>query len=341
VPSVEMAAAEDGARPSPGGMPGGVPPDDRGLHPGRRGQEFRIDGPGARRLPRPDSRCIGLGLSAPAGLGLVLLVLGPAAALPLLALTDWQFGVPGVALIGLRNFAALAADETFRAACLNTVLYWAMVVPATLVGGLALALAVDSRPSLRAFYRAVHFLPYMTTMAAMSIVWEALLHPTSGPLAVLLATVGLQPVNWLRDEATALPTLAVIGIWKNLGFAMVLFLAGLKAVPGELIDAAEVDGVRGMADRLRLVLLPALKPVTMFVAVALSIKSAEVFDTVRVLTQGGPGNRTEVLLYVLHTEAFQYLKVGYGAAITCVFLALVALLTAAQYRLGHVVRAGP
>ena len=167
----------------------------------------------------------------------------------------------------------------------------------------------------------------------MAIAWEALLHPTIGLINQTLEMIGLPTANWLRDEPTVLPVLAVIAIWQNLGFAMVLFLAGLKAIPQDLYDAADIDGADLWIDRLRTVTLPMLGPVSMFVVIVMAIKALESFDTVQILTQGGPGHASDMLLYTLYRESFEYLRTGYGAAVTVVFLIIVVTLTLVQTRL--------
>ena len=190
------------------------------------------------------------------------------------------------------------------------------------------ALLIEASPGLRGFYRAAHFLPVMSTMSAMAIVWGSMLHPTIGLVNRALGVIGISGVNWLRDERTALLALAVIGIWQGFGFAMVLFVSGLKAVPQQLYDAAAIDGADGILDRLRLVTLPMLGPVTMFVVILTAKRSFEVFDSVRVLTQGGPNYASDVLLHRLYTESFDFLRMGYGAALTVVYLAIIVLLDA-------------
>lgn len=207
-----------------------------------------------------------------------------------------------------------------------------MVVPGSVFLGLFIALLIESGKSLRAFYRAIHFIPFMATLAAMAIAWEALLHPTIGLVNQTLSALGLPTANWLRDEKTVLPVLAVIAIWQNLGFAMVLFLAGLKSIPRDLYDAADIDGADSWLDRLRTVTLPMLGPVTMFVVIVVALRAFEAFDTVQILTKGGPGNASEVLLYTLYRESFEYLRTGYGAAVTIVFLTIVIALTLIQAR---------
>ena len=271
-------------------------------------------------------------LAGPAFLLLVLLFFLPVVSVIVIALTDWQFGARTLAFVGLANFREVFADEGFRASLVNTLIYVLIVVPGTVVLGLLIALLIESGKSCRAFYRAIHFLPFMATLAAMAIAWEALLHPTIGLVNQTLAALGLPTANWLRDEATALPVLAVIGIWQNLGFAMVLFLAGLKSIPQDLYDAADIDGADLWLDRLRTVTLPMLGPVSMFVVIVVALRAFEAFDTVQILTQGGPGHASEVLLYTLYRESFEYLRTGYGAAVAVVFLAIVVALTLLQAR---------
>jgi len=285
-----------------------------------------------RRLPNRSDAAAALGLAGPAVLLLLVLFVGPVLAVFVIAVTDWQFGARSLSFVGLRNFVALASDAEFRQSLLNTCLYVLTVVPITLSFALLIALLIESGRSLRAFYRAVHFLPYMATLAAMAIVWEALLHPTIGLVNQVFAAMGLPTANWLRDERVVLPVLAAIGIWQNLGFAMVLFLAGLKGIPADLYDAADIDGADGALDRLRTVTLPLLGPVSMFVLLITSIRAFSVFDTVKILTQGGPGHASDTLLFTLYRESFEYLRTGYGAAVTVVFLVIVVVLTLVQTR---------
>ena len=250
-----------------------------------------------------------------------------------IALTDWQFGARTLSFVGSANFEEVFADRGFRASLINTLIYVAIVVPGTILLGLTVALLIESGKSLRAFYRAIHFLPYMATLTAMAMAWEALLHPTIGLVNQALSDLGLPTANWLRDEDTVLPVLAMIGIWQNLGFAMVLFLAGLKSIPQDLYDAADIDGADLWLDRIRTVTLPMLGPVFMFVFIIVALKAFETFDTVQILTQGGPGHASEVLLYTLYRESFEYLRTGYGASVAVVFLMIVVILTLAQARI--------
>lgn len=271
-------------------------------------------------------------LAGPALVLLVVLFFLPVLAVFMIALTDWQFGAGSLSFVGLGNFKEVFSDEGFRTSLVNTLVYVAIVVPGTIVLGLAVALLIESGKSCRAFYRAIHFLPFMATLTAMAIAWEALLHPTIGLVNQTLTSLGLPTANWLRDESTVLPVLAIIGIWQNLGYAMVLFLAGLKSIPQDLYDAADIDGADLWLDRMRTVTLPMLGPVTMFVFIVVALKAFETFDTVQILTQGGPGHASEMLLYTLYRESFDYLRTGYGASVAVVFLLIVAALTLIQAR---------
>lgn len=269
-------------------------------------------------------------LAGPAIVLLIVLFFVPVLAVFSIALTDWKFGASTLRFVGLGNFREVFSDEGFRASLVNTVIYVAIVVPGTIVLGLAIALLIESGKSWRAFYRAIHFVPFMATLTAMALAWEALLHPTIGLVNQTLQGYGLPTANWLRDENTVLPTLAVIGIWQNLGYAMVLFLAGLKSIPQDLYDAADIDGADMWLDRLRTVTLPMLGPVTMFVFIVVALRAFETFDTVQILTQGGPGHASEMLLYTLYRESFEYLRTGYGASVAVVFLFIVVALTLIQ-----------
>jgi multiple sugar transport system permease protein len=273
-----------------------------------------------------------LGLQAPALVGLWLFTLGPALALAPIAFTDWELGALHARFVGLHNFLMLARDPYFVAAIGHTLVYASVVAPASLVLGLAAALLIDATSVLRSLYRGLLFLPGIATMTAMSVAWEALLHPTVGLVNTLLRGVEVMGPRWLDDEGWALPTLMAIGVWQNFGLAMVFFLAGLRAIPRELHEAAAVDGISGTIDRLRHVVLPMVGPVALFVLVLIAERAFSVFDTVRVLTKGGPGTSTEVLLHLLFTEGVERLRAGYGAAIAINYLALLVTLVFMQRR---------
>jgi multiple sugar transport system permease protein len=274
----------------------------------------------------------GWALAGPAILAMWLLLLGPALAVIGLSLTDWTFGAPAIRFVGLENYVEMAGDAVFWTSLWNTLLYVAFVVPVSVALGLGAALLIEAGTSLRGFYRAVYFLPVTSTLLAMALVFQFAFHPTVGLVNQVFSALGLPTTDWLKNPATALYALGVIGIWQNLGLNMVLFLAGLKAVPRDLYEAAAVDGADGSWERLRRVTWPMLGPAFVFVVTITAIRSFQIFDTVAVLTDGGPNKATSVLLYQMYQEGFSFLRSAYAAAITCVFLGFVLLITLLQVK---------
>lgn len=284
--------------------------------------------------PRPRLRNVAAyGLVGPAFVLMLLMLLGPLAGVIALSFTDYQLGAPSFGWIGLTNYQEMFADKTFWISLTNTLTYVVIVVPGAVALGLGVALLIQSGAGLRGFYRTVYFLPVMATLIAMAIVWEFMLHPQFGLVNGLLRSVGLPAHSWLQDRNTALVSLCVIGIWQALGFNMVLFLAGLVSIPKSLYDAAEIDGAGSAWSRFRLVTWPLLGPVTVFVVVITGIRSFQVFDTVHVLTKGGPSKSTEVLIHTMYMEGFEFFRSGYAAALTVVFLVFVLSLTLVKARL--------
>lgn len=272
----------------------------------------------------------GFGFAAPAFLLLLLLHIIPLLVLAVLSFTDYQFGDQSLNFIGLKNFANALQDDAFRRSLVNTFIYVAIVVPGSVGFGLLFALLVHGRTRSRSVYEVIFFLPVTATLIAMASVWKFLLHPSLGPINAIIVMMGFQPVNFLSDPAYALPTLAVIGIWQLVGFNMVLFLAGLSTIPKDLYEAAEIDGVAGPIDRFLTVTWPMLGPTTMFVLITTSITAFKVFDTVVAMTRGGPQGSTEVILYAIYLEGFQYFSTAYAAALTLVFLIFVLIFSGMQ-----------
>lgn len=267
-------------------------------------------------------------LAGPALVLMLVFLIGPLLVVIGLSLTNYQLGASSLRFVGLGNYAEMLADRTFRKSLTNTLIYVGIVVPSSVLLGLGAALLIEADRSLRTFYRAVYFLPVMATLIAMAIVWEFMLHPQFGVVNLMLSAVGLKGQNWLQDQSLVLFTFCAIGIWQSVGFNMVLFMAGLTAIPSDLYEAASVDGVNNGLDRFRIVTWPMLGPVTLFVIVITSIRSFQVFDTVEVLTKGGPNKASEVLLYTMYTEAFSFFRTGYAASVTVIFLAFVLALSA-------------
>jgi multiple sugar transport system permease protein len=277
---------------------------------------------------RKDGRLNVLLLTAPAVLLMLVFLIGPLLCLIALSFTDYQLGAPSISYVGLANYDEMTDDNTVRISIANTLIYVAIVVPASVVLGLGAALLIDADGSLRSFYSAAYFLPVMATLIAMAIVWGFMLDPRIGAVNFALKAFGFKPLDFLNDRKIVLFTLCGIGIWQSVGFNMVLFMAGLTAIPSELYEAASIDGARRGASRFALVTWPMLAPVTLFTVVITAIRAFQVFDTVQVLTGGGPNKASEVLLHTIYSEAFGYFRVGYAAALVVVFLAFILALSA-------------
>ena len=272
-------------------------------------------------------------LTLPAIITYLLMTLLPLAGVLALAFTDYEFGGTSFRWIGLENFADMLKDRTFMASIRNTVIYCFFVVPLSIGIALLLAILIEAGARGRAFFRAVFFLPVVSLTVAMATAWQYLLHPSIGPVNAVLRGLGLGTPNWLGSSDWVLVSLGMIGVWENVGFNLVLFLAGLTAIPRELYGAAEVDGAKSAWSRFALVTWPLLGPTLLFVIIITMTRSIRVFDSVQTLTQGGPNNASEVLLRTIYQEGFHYFRFGYSAAITLVFLAIVLAIMLVQTRL--------
>ncbi|GHC72544.1 ABC transporter permease [Limoniibacter endophyticus] len=277
----------------------------------------------ARRMARR-----GILFALPATLLLIAIYIIPIIVLAGFSVTDYRLGALSTQFVGLDNFTAAFADPVFMRALKNTVLYAIIVIPAGVFLALGAALLVYNRKHSRAFWEIAYFLPVTATLVAMATVWQFLLHPSLGPVNAAIKWFGFEPVAFLSNPSLLIPTMALIGIWQVLGFNMVLFLAGLTAIPKDLHEAARLDGAKNPIDRFLTVTWPMLGPTTMFVVVTTSISAFKVFETVAVLTKGRSGS--EVLLFALYLEGFEYANTGYAAALTLIFLAIVLVLSIGQ-----------
>lgn len=276
--------------------------------------------------------CTALLFALPAIVLIVLFIIVPIVAVVVLGFTDFQLGDKSLRFVAFENYAHLLRDRAFQKSLWNTTVYTAIVAPVSIVLGLGVALLIESEGIGRSFFRTAYFLPVASLIVAMATVWQYLFHPTIGPLNALLDVVGLPKPNWLGSSATALYSLSIIGVWQTVGFNMVLFLAGLTAIPRELYAAAEIDGAKSALDRFFLVTWPMLGPTALFVTTISIINAVKTFETVKTLTDGGPNHASEVLLFTIYQEGFVYLRVGYASAMTTVFLAILVVLTFLQYR---------
>ncbi|MGV1771834.1 carbohydrate ABC transporter permease [Agrobacterium vitis] len=270
----------------------------------------------------------GLLFAAPAVLLLLAIYIVPMLVLAAFSVTDYQLGALTIHFVGLGNFIKAFHDPVFIRAVINTAIYAVIVIPLGVFLALGVALLVHNRKRSRAFWEVAYFLPVTATLVAMATVWQFLLHPSLGPVNAAIKWLGFEPVAFLSNPTLLIPTMAWIGVWQVLGFNMVLFLAGLTAIPKDLHEAVRLDGAKNSIDRFFTVTWPMLGPTTLFVVVTTSISAFKVFETVAVLTKGRSGSET--LLFDLYLEGFEYSNTGYAAALTLLFLAIVLILSIGQ-----------
>jgi ABC-type sugar transport system permease subunit len=244
------------------------------------------------------------------------------------SLYEWDLMTPA-RWVGAANYRALASAE-FWEVITNTAKYSAGVVIVAQAAGLGLAVLLNDRTRLGALFQASIFSSYVVSWVAVSLLWIWLLDPQYGLVAYLFRLVGLTPLNWLGDHRLALWSLVLVTVWKTVGYPMVIYLAGLQAIPGDLYEAAALDGA-GPWQRFRHITWPLLTPTTLFLLVTLTIVSFQGFDIVKIMTQGGPVTATVIYVYYIYEQAFQYFKLGKASAAVVVFFVLIVALTFAQW----------
>ena len=252
-----------------------------------------------------------------------------------LILSFWQFNPLDKQhpFIGMDNYVEAAKDEIFRKSLWNTISYavWTVIFGVAL--SLALAMALNRAMSGVGIYRTLYFLPVVASIMAATLVWKFLYRADDmGLLNMLLNSLGQDTKLWLKDEKLAMPCLIAFGVWKSLGFNMIIFLAGLKAIPAIYEEAAAVDGA-GPWQRFRYVILPSLRPTMLFVIVTTLILAFQVFTQIVGMTEGGPNNATRTIVYHIYEVGFRDFRLGYASAAAVVMLVIVALITYVQMRL--------
>lgn len=274
---------------------------------------------------------------APALLLLLVFFFLPVVAGLLLGLTDFDIyaiGSPGNArFVGLENYARLLTNDVFWRSLANTLFFVALGGPLSVAVSLGAAMLVDAKLTrLRPLFRTIYFAPVVTTLVSVAIIWRYLYHPRYGLLNHVLGLVGAGPIDWLGDPHWAMPAIVLLAVWKNFGYNMLIFVAGLQAVPAELYEAAAIDGA-GSWQRFRHITLPGLAPTFLFVGVTTMIGYFQVFAEPYVMTQGGPLGSTRSVVLFMYEEGFRWWRIGTASA-TAVVLLLITLAGALlQFRL--------
>lgn len=268
---------------------------------------------------------------APSLVPLVAFVLLPMGASLVLTMFEWNLLRPPEPA-GLDNFVRLVRDPAFHAAVLHTLQFVAGYLPLVLVGGLGIALALNQVTRGAAVFRTAYFLPVVTSWVVVALMWQWLLNPTSGFVNWAIGLFGVEGPGWWTDPGWAMPSIVLASAWKDLGFVMVIFLAGLQAIPRDYYEAASIDGA-GPGARFRHVTLPLLSPATFFVVIISLINSFQVFDQVWVMTGGGPAGASSVVVTEVVRNAFSYGQFGYAAAMSWLLFVVILAVTVVQFRL--------
>jgi multiple sugar transport system permease protein len=264
-------------------------------------------------------------------LGFLIFTFVPIVCSFLLSFMQWDSSNP-IVFVGLDNFKMLFKDETFKISLLNTIYYAVGTVPLTMAASLGLAFVLNKKLRGTNFFRALFFFPHVASLVAIAVVWNMLLHPTMGPVNQVLMKLGIEnPPGWTSSIHWAMPAIILVSVWKSMGYYMVLYLAGLQGIPGELYEAADVDGANGW-EKFRYITLPMLTPTTFFVSIMLTISCFKVFDMISIMTNGGPGRATNVLVYHIYNKAFLEYEFGYSSAVSMVLFAIVLIITLVQFR---------
>jgi len=248
-----------------------------------------------------------------------------------LSFTEWDL-ISSPSFVGLSNYIQLFHDDNFWAALKHTLTFIVGYLPTVMAISLAIALILNQKIKFKVFFRAAYFIPVVTSWVAVALIWKWLLNPTYGLVNYGLSLVGVTGPAWLQDPSWAMVGIILTSVWKDVGFVMVLFLAGLQGIPNSYYEAAEIDGANRF-QKFWKITLPLLSPTTFFVLVISLINSFQVFDQVMIMTQGGPAGSTTVLVQQIYNHAFRYNQMGYASAASWILFALVFIVTFIQMRL--------
>ncbi len=273
----------------------------------------------------------GYGLIIPTIFYFAVFILFPIAYSIWLSFLNWDGMSPDARYIGFNNYIRLLSTSRFWNSMAVTGYYVIGLVPLRMICALFLAILLNQKIRGVAFYRTLYFMPVVTSMVAVSMVFLWIFDPTWGIANWILNTLGLPSSQWLADPTTAMPSLILMSVWKSVGYDMVIYLAGLQGIPDVYYEAAKIDGA-GRWAQLRHITWPLLAPTTFFILVTAIIGATQVFDSVFVMTQGGPLESTSVIVYYLYQEAFRFFHMGYAAAIAWVLFLVILALTLIQWK---------
>jgi multiple sugar transport system permease protein len=250
-----------------------------------------------------------------------------------LSFHSWSIIDPYKPFVGMQNYRDAVTDPDLGQAVINTGYFTIASIPLTMIVGLLIALLLNQKIWGRAIFRAIFYLPVITPMVVSSIVWKFIYNGDYGILNYYLARLKVidGSINWLSDPNLAMPAVIIMAVWQNLGFAMVIYLAGLQSIPPHYYEAARVDGANGFQQLTRIT-IPLLAPTTLFLVVTSVIGSFQVFTQIYIMTNGGPIGRTNTIMYFIYQNAFQFFKMGYASALSVLLMLMLGVFTIFQLR---------
>lgn len=269
---------------------------------------------------------------SPMMIGLFILTVIPIVATFILSFSDWNFiiGFKGFKWAGMDNFARLVHDPIFLKSFTNNAIFL-LTVPIYLIVSLVLAVLIDKSVYWKSYFKVAYFMPYISSVVAVAIVWQVLFHPSYGPVNQFLMSLGIDnPPKWIADPDYALISVMMISVWISIGFNLIVYIAGLQSIPRDLYEAADIDGANGWTKFSRIT-LPLLSPTTFFLLITGIISTFKVFDLIAVLTKGGPINSTSMMVWYLYDTAFTNLKIGYASSMASVLFLCVLAITLLQW----------
>ncbi|MBO1510685.1 carbohydrate ABC transporter permease [Metabacillus bambusae] len=275
---------------------------------------------------------VGFLFVSPMLVGVTILVLLPIFATFILSFADWKFiqNIDQLKWVGFNNFIELMQDKVFRKSLLNNALFL-FTVPICMIISLVLAVVIDKSVYMKSFFKVAFFMPYISSVVAIAVVWQVLFHPSSGPINQTLMSLGIDnPPKWIADPSFALISVMLIQVWISVGFNLIIYIAGLQSIPKELYEAADMDGANSWV-KFRQITFPMVSPTSFFLLITGIISTFKVFDLIAVLTKGGPIHSTSMIVWHLYDTAFVNLDIGYSSAMAVILFLIVFIITIFQW----------
>ncbi|CAG7647168.1 Lactose transport system permease protein LacF [Paenibacillus solanacearum] len=269
----------------------------------------------------------------PAIIGFGLLTVIPILFSLVISFTDWNFmeGLKGIRFTGFHNYTEMWSDPWFTDSLKNNLIFAVTTVPCIMIFSLLTAVGLNHGAFFKTPLRMIIFMPYVSSIVAVSLVWALLYSPSQGPINQALRGFGIEnPPGWLSDPKWALAAIIIMSVWAAIGYNMVIYLAGLQSIPKDLYEAASIDGA-GKVKQFFSVTIPLLSPTTFFVLITCIIHSFQVFAAIFMMTQGGPGTSTSVVTFYIYQTGFSFYKMGYASAMAWILTLIIFMITIIQW----------